>query len=191
MWSYDGNIVGLLEKSLQPVTHKPVTYYLYRGQNLQRLFFKLEVTAKLVAHTIVKLCQHNIGNIVVLVPIASHANRLSPIICTWLKSPKAALHAGSYCKLVAQTVVELWQHKIGIIIRITENRPTSSPHSLACEWVVTHYLYMVRISKGCSSCWKLLQTCSSYRCGVMAVQNWQYHQNHRKSSNFKSSQLQN
>ena len=38
---------------------------------------------------------------------------------------------------------------------------------------------MFRISKGCSSCWKLLQTCSSYRCGVMAAQNWQYHQNHR------------
>ena len=53
--------------------------------------------------------------------------------CTWLESPKAALHAGSYCKLVAQTVVELWQHKIGNIVRITENRPTSSPHSLACE----------------------------------------------------------
>jgi len=38
---------------------------------------------------------------------------LSPIICTWLESPKAALHAESYCKLVAHTVVELWQHKIG------------------------------------------------------------------------------
>ena len=44
---------------------------------------------------IVKLCQHNIGNIVVLVLIASHVNRFSPVICTWLESPKAAVHAGS------------------------------------------------------------------------------------------------
>jgi len=51
--------------------------------------------------------------------------------CTWLESPKAALQAGSYCTLVAHT--ELWQHKIGNIIRITENHPTSSPHSLTSE----------------------------------------------------------
>jgi len=44
--------------------------------------------------------------------------------CTWLESPKAALQAGSYCTLVAHTVVELWQHKINIV-RIIENRPTS------------------------------------------------------------------
>ena len=37
--------------------------------------------------------------------------------CTWLESPKAVRHAGSYCKLVAHTVVELWQHKISNIIR--------------------------------------------------------------------------
>ena len=35
---------------------------------------------------------------------------------TWLESPKAALHAGSYCKLVAHTVVELCQHNIGTIV---------------------------------------------------------------------------
>ena len=53
--------------------------------------------------------------------------------CTWLESPKAALQAGSYCKLVAHTDVELWQHRIGNIIRITVNHPTSSPHSLTSE----------------------------------------------------------
>ena len=34
---------------------------------------------------------------------------------------------------MAQYCTRLWQHKIGNIVRITENRPTSSPHSLACE----------------------------------------------------------
>ena len=36
---------------------------------------------------------------------------------------------------------------------------------------------MASISKGCSSCWKLLQTHSFYLCGVMAAQNQQYLQN--------------
>ena len=56
-------------------------------------------------------------------------NRLSHIICTLLDFPKAALHAESYRKLVAHTAVKLWQLKIVNIIRITENRPTSMPHS--------------------------------------------------------------
>ena len=51
--------------------------------------------------------------------------------CTLLESPKAALQAEIYCTLVAHTGMELWQHKIGNIIRIAENRPTSCPHSLA------------------------------------------------------------
>jgi len=55
----------------------------------------------------------------------------------WLQSPKGALHAGSYCKPVAHTVVELWQLKIGNIIRITENRPTSMPHSSKTKGDVT------------------------------------------------------
>ena len=45
------------------------------------------------------------------VSVASHLNRLLLIICTWLESPKVVLYAGTYCKLVACTVVELWQHK--------------------------------------------------------------------------------
>ena len=69
--------------------------------------------------------------------IAWHLNRLSPIICTWLESPKSALHAGSYYKPVAHTVVELWQLKIGNIIKITENRPTSMPHSSKTKGDVT------------------------------------------------------
>ena len=97
------------------------------------MFFKLEVTAKLVAHTVVELPTQHWQYCGTLVPIARHVNRLSPIISTWLESPKAALQAGSYCKLVAHTGVELWQHKSGNIIRITENRPNSSPHSLALE----------------------------------------------------------
>jgi len=50
------------------------------------------------------------------VSVASHSQGLSLIICTWLESPKAALHTGSYCKLAAHTVVELCQHNIGNIV---------------------------------------------------------------------------
>ena len=41
------------------------------------------------------------------VSVASHLKGLPPIICTWLDSPRAALYAGSYCKLVACTILEL------------------------------------------------------------------------------------
>jgi len=42
-----------------------------------------------------------------------------------------------FCRLVAHTVVELWQLKIGNIIRITENCPTAMPHSSKTKGDVT------------------------------------------------------
>ena len=96
-----------------------------------------------------------------------------------LESPNAALHAGSYGRLLAGTVVELWQHKIANVNRMIENRPTARPHSSKTKGDVTHYPCMFRISKGCSSCWKLRQTLSWYGCGVMAAQNRPCKQDHR------------
>ena len=40
-----------------------------------------------------------------------------------------ALYAGSYCKLIACAVVELWQHKISNIFRMVENCPHLRLHS--------------------------------------------------------------
>ena len=97
---------------------------------------------------------------------SSHLKGLSPIICACLESPKVALHAGSYCKVVAGTAVELWQHKISNDNRTTENGRTSSLCSQSLERVVTHYLCMFRISKGCSSCCKVV--------AGTAVELWQH-----------------
>ena len=173
MWSYDGNIVGLLEKSLQPVTHKGCHPLSVQGLESPKAGLQTGsyCTTGSLYHCEVMPTQH--WQYCGTRPDSQSCEQVvTHYLYMVIESPKAALHAGSYCKRVAQTVVELWQHNIGNIVRITENRPTSSPHSLALEQVVTHYLYMDRISKGCSSNWKLLQTCSSYRCGVMPTQHW-------------------
>jgi len=47
-----------------------------------------------------------------------------------------ALYAGSYCKLIACAVVELWQHKISNIFRMVENCPNSRLHSSKTKGVI-------------------------------------------------------
>ena len=106
------------------------------------------------------------------VPIAWHVNGLSPIICIWLESPKAALYAESYCKPVAHTVVELWQHKIGNIIRIIENRPTSMPHSSKTKGDVTPTNGWLTIFKLSSLIWCKLHVHSCLRSGATGAQTY-------------------
>ena len=103
----------------------------------QELRIRLEVTAKL---WLVPLWSYGSTNSaqswkIFFKSVASHLNsfRLSPIICTWLESPKVALYARSYCKLIACIIVELSQHKICS----GKSHPTSRLHSSKTKGVVT------------------------------------------------------
>ena len=104
------------------------------------------------------------------VSIDSHLNRLSPIICTWFESPKVVLYAGSYWKLKACTVVELWQHKISNISRMVENCPTSRLHSFKNKGVVTPTYGWLKIPKPSDFIWCMLHAYSTLHLGATRAQ---------------------